>query len=322
MKKWNRWLATGVIALSSAAAACGGKDTTSVTPPDTTGNPVDTTTHPQPVDSSFVTVALAGNIARCTNSNDDLTAQLIDNMPATTTVIALGDNALPSGRAVDYQTCYDASWGRFKARTYAVMGTHEYDSSTTADGAVAYFGANAGPAGKGYYSFNTGTWHVIVLNTSNNPTVSYASTSEQQTWLQGDLDANAGKKCVLAVWHDPRFMSSTTVGFNERPNQTSMWTRLFGARVDVVVNGGQHQYERFAPMDASGVRNDSLGIREFISGMGGDSYTAPTAIAPNSEVLGGSYGVLELKLFSGRYEWTFKSVAGQTFTDTGSGTCH
>src|SRR6185436_6749987 len=128
--------------------------------------------------------------------------------PATTTVIALGDNALPSGRAVDYATCYDASWGRFKARTYAVMGTHEYDSSATADGAVAYFGANAGPAGKGYYSFDAGTWHIIVLNTSNNPTVSYAATSEQQTWLQADLNANAGKKCVMAVWHDPRFMST------------------------------------------------------------------------------------------------------------------
>lgn len=323
MKKWNRCLATGVIALSSAAAACGGKDTTSVTPPDTTGNPVDTTTHPLPVDSSFVTVALAGNIAKCTNNNDDLTAHVISAMDPTTTVIALGDNALPSGREVDYATCYDASWGQFKARTYAVLGTHEYDSSNTAAGAVAYFGDRAGPAGKGYYSFDVGTWHVIVLNTTNNVDVPYGSTSAQQTWLQQDLDANAGKKCVMAVWHDPRFLSSNTPGFTERTNQTSIWTRLYGAKVDVIVNGGQHDYERMAPMDASGNRNDTLGIRQFNSGMGGDSYIMPDVIAPNSEVRATSWGVLQLKLFKGRYEWSFmNATVGDPFTDTGSGTCH
>src|SRR4029077_4994120 len=150
-----------------------------------------------------VTLVGAGNIARCDRTNDEATASLLDGIAGT--VFAVGDNAYPNGTAANF-TCYDASWGRHKARTYPAVGNHEYDSSATAANYFNYFGAAAGPAGQGYYSYDLGAWHVVVLN-SNNAQVSTAVGSPQETWLKADLAAST-KKCQLALFHHPRFYST------------------------------------------------------------------------------------------------------------------
>ena len=72
----------------------------------------------------------AGDIAKCTSSGDDSTAKILDTIPGT--VLILGDNAFPDGTLANYQDCYGPTWGRQKDRTFAVLGNHEYDSSTTA----------------------------------------------------------------------------------------------------------------------------------------------------------------------------------------------
>jgi hypothetical protein len=260
----------------------------------------------------------AGNIARCATTNDDATANLLDGIPGT--VVALGDNALPNGRLTDYLNCYAPTWGRQFDRSFAVLGNHEYDSSATADGVFDYFGERAGPRGLGYYAFDLGAWRVIVIN-DNGSFVPFSAGSAQDQWLVNELAANP-RQCILAMWHQSRFLSSNSEGFIDRPTRKILWDRLYAAGADVVLNGSQHHYERMAPMAPDGTRDDTTGIRQFIAGTGGDALVLPTvAIHPNSEVRAAVFGVLKLTLRPGGYDWEFVPVEGQTFTDAGSGNC-
>lgn len=262
------------------------------------------------------TLAGAGNITGCGADEDNATAALLDQIPGV--VVALGDNVM-SGTLEDYRNCYDPSWGRHKDRTYAVLGNHEYDPGT-ADGAFDYFGARVGPRGRGYYSFDLGAWHVVVLN-DNDAHVPYAAGSEQDQWLRDDL-ARTTQRCVLAMWHQPYFLSSNTAGFTVRPTRRTLWERLHAAGADVVLNGHQHHYERFAPMRPDGTRDDVNGIRQFNVGTGGESVALPTVtVHPNSELRSDRYGVLKLTLEPTGYRWEFLAADGSGALDGGTASC-
>lgn len=315
----SRLLALAVVAL--ALVACK-NDRDPVAPP------VDTTTPPPPPPDTtpaprIATIMAAGSISECVSNVDDATARLIE-ADTSAIAIALGDNAFPNGTLANYTDCYGPTWGRFKARTYAAVGNHEYDSSATAEGAVAYFGDRVGPAGKNYYSFDAGEWHVVVLNVADQSGVAYGAGSEQLTWLAADLQANAAKKCVMAVWHNPRYLSSDTAGFTVRTTQRALWDQLYAANVDVVLNGGEHMYERMAPMNGAGEADTLRGIRQFNSGLGGESRfaTERNYNHPNSAARGFDFGVLKLTLRATSYDWQYLTVPGGTFTDAGTGTCH
>ena len=276
--------------------------------------------------SQVVTLVGAGNIARCDRTNDEATAALLDNVPGT--VFALGDAAFPNGTPTNYTNCYDPSWGRHKARTYPVTGNHDYDSSATAAGYLGYFGTSypsavAGNPSQGYYSYNLGVWHVIVLN-SNNAFVSTAAGSPQETWLQSDLAANT-QQCVLAMFHSPRFYSVPTgTQFFPTNSVLPFWNDLYAAHAELIINAHMQDYERFAPQTPLGAADPTNGIREIIVGTGGGGLDAANGnITANSEVqISGVYGVLKLTLGDGSYSWQFIPVAGQSGTDSGSGTCH
>jgi hypothetical protein len=262
----------------------------------------------------------AGDIAACGTAEQaraNATAAVIDGYPDAT-VFTAGDNAYPNGRAIDYQNCYEPTWGRLKGRTWAALGNHEYDTGT-ADPTFDYFGDRAGPRGKGYYSYDLGDWHVIVLNDN----IAFSSGSAQDTWLRNDL-ATSTKRCTLAIWHEPYTWSQGTTG-GRSGSRKYLWQRLYAAGVELVVHGHRHFYERFAPMTPDLVRDDARGIRQFIIGTGGeDVWPPPTQTAANSEVLSpsGAIGVLKLTLRSGSYDWQFVPVAGQSFTDSGTTSCH
>ncbi len=270
--------------------------------------------------SQVVTLVGAGNIARCDRTNDEATAAILDAIAGT--VFALGDAAFPNGTPTNYQNCYDPSWGRHKARTYPVTGNHDYDSSATAAGYFGYFGAVAGDPSQGYYSYDVGAWHIIVLN-SNNAFVSTAAGSPQETWLRSDLAATT-KQCVLAMFHSPRFYSTTSSSFSPTTSVKPFWDDLYAAHAELILNAHMQDYERFAPQTPGGVADAANGLREIIVGTGGAGLDAPnTLIIPNSEVqISGVYGVLKLTLGDGSYSWQFIPVAGQTGTDSGSGSCH
>ncbi len=264
-------------------------------------------------------LAAAGDIASCTAQNDEKTAALLGTMPADTTVAALGDNAYPNGSALDYQNCYTPSWGAYKAQTRPTAGNHEYDTAG-ASGYFGYFGAAAGDPTKGYYSYELGTWHVVVLNSNCSQVGGCTATSPQLQWLKADLAAHPNA-CTLAYWHHPRFSSGK---HGSTAAMAAVWQTLYDAGAEIVLSGHDHVYERFAPQDSSGVADPARGIRQFVVGTGGKNHYAfanPSGIA-NSEVRNAdTFGVLELMLGRGIYHWRFLSSSG-TFTDSGSGTCH
>jgi acid phosphatase type 7 len=103
----------------------------------------------------------AGDIANCTLNGDEATAKLLDNIAGT--VFTTGDNAYDAGTDAQFRDCYDPTWGRHKARTRPTLGNHDYQTSKGAP-YYSYFGANAGPSGLGYYSYNLGAWHIVALN--------------------------------------------------------------------------------------------------------------------------------------------------------------
>ena len=259
----------------------------------------------------------AGDIARCSGSGDEATANLLDGISGT--VFTTGDNAYHSGTASEFNSCYDPSWGRHKARTKPSPGNHEYLTSG-ASGYFGYFGASAGDASKGYYSYDLGDWHIIALNSMCDQVGGCGATSPIVTWLEQDLTANT-EACTLAYFHHPVFSSGSVHGNNTKMKPS--WETLYAAGADVVLNGHSHNYERFAPQTPNGTFDSERGIREFVVGTGGGAFHGFGTIQPTSEVRNsGTFGVLKLTLHPSSYDWEFVPVAGQTFTDSGSGQCH
>ena len=255
----------------------------------------------------------AGDIAECDANGDEQTAALLDKIPGT--VFTAGDNAYHDGAASEFSSCYAPSWGRFLSRTRPAPGNHDYNSSK-AKPYFAYYGARAGEAGVGYYSYNLGAWHIVSLNSE----IPMKPGAPEEQWLRADLAATK-TRCTLAYWHSPRFSSGTEHGSD--PSTQPLWQALYDNGADVVVAGHEHNYERFAPQTPTGQASPDSGIREFVAGTGGaDHYDFGPPIA-NSEVRNGdTWGVLKLTLEPGAYKWQFIPVAGKTFSDSGSGRCH
>lgn len=233
-------------------------------------------------------------------------------------VLLLGDNQYENGALAKYQASYDPAWGSFKAITYPSPGNHEYLTAGAA-GYYGYFGAAAGDPAKGYYSFDLGGWHLIVLNSNCAAVGGCGAGSPQEQWLAADLAAHPGV-CTLATWHHPRF-SSGPHG-NDAASQ-AFWTALYAAGADLVLNGHDHVYERFAPQDPAGAADPVLGIRQITVGTGGKNLTGFPVIRANSEVRNATtFGVLELTLYPDGYAWRFVPEAGGAFADSGLGWCH
>ena len=259
----------------------------------------------------FATMVGAGDIAACGETAHEATAQVLDTIPGT--VFTTGDNAYPDGTAQQFADCYEPTWGRHKGRTRPSPGNHDYH---TPGGAAyfAYFGTNAGDPSRGYYSYDLGDWHVIVLNSN----IDIGTNSPQLLWLRGDFAAHS-TLCAVAYWHHPRF-SSGQHGSDD--SIQPIWDALFEAGVDVVLNGHDHNYERFAPQTPTGAPDAARGIREFVVGTGGKTLRGFGGVAANSEIRNSdTYGVLKLTLRSTDYDWDFIPGSGQ-FVDSGTGTCH
>lgn len=258
----------------------------------------------------------AGDIAGCGIEKDAETALLLDNLPGT--VAALGDNVYEDGTAQEYNNCYTPTWGRHKTRTRPTPGNHEYHAAN-ATPYFTYFGSAAGEAGKGYYSYNLGAWHIIVLNSNCDDMGGCTRSSAQGQWLLADLAANPAT-CTLAYWHHPRFNSGALHG-NDSHYQ-DFWQILYDSGADVVLNGHEHLYERFAAQQANGTADPARGLRQFTVGTGGGALSTFGTIRPNSEVRNNNtFGVLKLTLYPTRYDWQFMPISGQPFTDSGSAPC-
>jgi hypothetical protein len=302
-------------------------------------------------------IAGAGDIARCYPGADvrqfrrpgpghpaQATGRLLDGMPGAT-VMAVGDNAYEFGSPLDYWSCYQPTWGRHRARTRPATGNHEYLTPGAA-GYFLYFGRRSAPP-FGYYSYSLGPWHVVVLNSTpqvyacwppevnerppglpinpvpdvQNPAVGRACVGDatQQAWLVADLAAHRGATCTLVYFHHPRFSSGL---HGNHYQMQRIWDIMYAHGVDLVIDGHDHLYERFAPQDPDGNRDDRFGIRQITVGTGGAEFYSVADRKPNSEVvLTDVWGVIALALGDGKYSWAFEAV-DRTIRDTGTTACH
>jgi len=309
--RWPALVFALVACLLTVQCSGGGKSGGTPTAPSVPGpsNP-----SPTPVPVGPEVFVGAGDIAIC-GGNSEATARQLDSIGGT--VFTLGDNVYPNGARVDFQNCYEPSWGRHKSRTRPTPGNHDYGTAGAAP-YYDYFGANAGPFGLGYYSFDLGAWHIISLN-SNIPD----SGSAQLAWLRSDLAASSAK-CTLAYWHHPLFSSgpnATSAG--EAPIRAyakQLYQALYDANAELVMVGHDHTYERFAPQNPEGVLDTARGIRQFVIGTGGVPLYDFQSVKPNSESRLKVLGVMKLTLSSDRYQWEFLPVSGAG--DSGTQTCH
>jgi hypothetical protein len=249
------------------------------------------------------------------------TSQLVvDQMPEA--ALILGDLChTPSANCFD--NYYAPSWGRFFSISHPITGNHEY----LVTGAIYYFdywngvGNADGPAGnrsQGYYSYDIGSWHLIALNSQCSEAGGCNAGSPQYIWLQEDLQ-NHPNLCTLAYYHIPVFSS----GGRANNNMKQIFTLLYNNNAEIVLNGHDHIYERFAPQDSNALADPLRGIREFIVGTGGANHTSIATIQPNSEVRNtDTFGALKLTLHPDGYDWQFIPVAGKIFTDSGTTFCH
>ncbi len=268
------------------------------------------------VDGAAILVG-AGDIADCRDlSGAEATAKLLEQIPGT--VMAVGDLAYPDGSRDNFK-CYERTWGRVKARTRPAAGNHEFHA-TGATPYFEYFGAAAGDPKRGYYSYELGTWHVIVLNSECGDVGGCNASSPQVKWLKDDLAAHP-VACTLAYWNKPLFSSGSAHGNDLE--MKPLWQALYDANADVIIGGHDHNYERFAPQNPDGRSDAARGIREFVVGTGGKNHRPILLARPNSESRNAdAFGVLKLSLRTGEYDWQFVPEAGKNFVDSGTGTCH
>jgi hypothetical protein len=233
-------------------------------------------------------------------------------------VLTLGDEQYGGATLEQFKAGYDKSWGAFKGMTRPAPGNHEYQTPGAA-GYYAYFGAAAGEPAKGYYSFDLGGWHLIALNANCKQIGGCGADSPEVQWLAQDLAAHHAA-CTLAYWHQPRFSSGP---HHSDASYDAFWRALYAAHADLVLNGHDHDYERFAAQSPDAKPDTSHGITEIVAGTGGRSHYKIGNIEPNSVVSNGvTYGVLALTLHPHGFDWRFIPEPGSTFTDSGSQGCH
>jgi len=259
----------------------------------------------------------AGDIADCRDlAGAEATAKLLEQIPGT--VMALGDLAYPDGTQENFH-CYDQTWGRVRSRTRPAPGNHEFHSPG-ATYYFSYFGEAAGDPKTGYYSYELGTWHVIVINSECKEVGGCNAGSPQEKWLRADLAAHPAA-CTLAYFHKPLFSSGSAHG--DDLDMKPLWQALYDANADVVVNGHDHDYERFTPQTPDAAPDRKRGIREFVVGTGGKNHRPFGTLRPNSEIRNAdAFGVLKLTLRPTGYGWQFVPEEGKAFTDSGTDNCH
>jgi len=239
-------------------------------------------------------------------------------------ILGLGDYQYDDGAMAKYNRYFDKDWGPNVPKMYPILAPSHDRFWKNAD-PLKYF--NGGGA-HGYkspitlqpytpYSFDKGSWHFIALPDAC-ARARGCSISDITSWLEQDLDIHTNH-CTIAYWHQPYFTSASKHGpeASIRP-----WVDLLVAKhVDIILQGHNHVYERFAPQN-SARRADPNGPQAFVVGTGGKGFdrfrdTAPNSVTRNNR----TYGVLQLTLKDGSYDWQFVPVAGGTYTDSGSMNC-
>lgn len=222
----------------------------------------------------------------------------------------LGD-VYESGQPMEFDNWYGpqgatGTYGQFRNITNPTVGNYEYTGGL-APGYFWYW--NNIP---NYYSFNAGGWHIISLN-STSQYGGTATNSAQYQWLQGDLAANASKACTIVYYHHPLYNTGPE---GSTTSLQPIWQLLAQNKVTMVLNGHDHSYQRFSPIDGSGAVS-ATGVTEFIVGSGGHGHQGLTT--PDPKLAAADYtnfGALKLSLYGTSAAFQFVTTTGAV-TDSG-----
>jgi len=269
-------------------------------------------------------IAGAGDIADQCNATDPncihpKTAALLGAI-APAVVITMGDNQYDDAHLADFRNYFDKSWGKFKSIMRPVPGNHEtYDEPPLA-GYKSYFGSIATPNGKTYYSWDMGAWHFVALDSNDfvpNDFADAAADPPQLAWLKNDLAATR-RPCIAAYFHHPRFSSGD---HGDNLGSAALWSTLVDNKVDLVLNGHDHHYERFVPQDAAG-HASSLGPVQIIGGSGGTTpYDIHAAHATTAKLVS-DFGVIKLHLTDSTFATQLIGLDGMVLDSSPTYTCH
>ena len=272
-----------------------------------------------PVSAEPRIVLVAGDIAKGTAaSGEEQTARLVERRKGL--VMTVGDNAYEDGTLAEFYEHYEPTWGRFMNRTRPTPGNHDY-YSPGAQGYFDYFGWRAGPRRRGYYSLKQGNWWIYALDSEVCETdVGCGPGSPQYRWLKRKL-AKDNAFCSMAVFHTPLYSSGM---HGNEPRVRPLVKLLYKAGAELIVNGHEHDYERFAPARPWGKTDWKKGVQQIIVGTGGAPLRArgPKKVTHSRVFSAKAWGVLKLGLSRKSYTWKFLPVEGETFTDKGERRCH
>jgi calcineurin-like phosphoesterase family protein len=301
-------IVVAAMTVAMTLAACGGRGDPSSSHTTSTGGPLPSVSRPP---SRGVVVTAAGDICGETPKSCSPTADLIRRLHPDA-ALTLGDNQYGEGTLAQYVAGYDGAWGTFRDITFPVAGNHEWQTPN-AQGYLDYFGTRVY-----WYSFTLGRWRFYALDGTCEDNGGCGPGAPQYEWLKRQL-ASRSDHCILAYWHQPRFSSGTKHGSDERLEP--LWQLLDSAGADLVLNGHEHNYERFLQQDARGNAVPD-GMVEIVAGTGGNGdggYPFGQPI-PNSQVRLNGLGVVELRLWAGGWLERFRRPTGDV-VDRISGTC-
>ncbi len=296
---------------TSTSASIGLTFKNSVTPTPTTAFTPAPGTSPQ--SGQPLTIAVGGDGAGGETTESDVTKLIAGWNP--NLMLYLGD-VYQEGTDSEFFNWYSPStfFGRFRTITDPTIGNHEYLTGS----ANGYFDYWNNPPN--YYSFNAGGWHFISLNSNCSSAGGCGAGSPQYAWLQSDLTANA-KKCTIAFWHAPLYDVGPEATAGTVMN--GIWSLLAQNRAVAVLNGHDHNYQRWTPLDGSG-NPSSTGVAEFVVGSSGHAIqqfvTTDSRLVFGSDAVPTTYGALRLQLSGGQLAFSYLNTAGATL-DSGTLSC-
>jgi hypothetical protein len=277
---------------------------------------------------SGTNLVFMSDVTECTTATQANSA-LVKNRAitgSTPILVTEGNNCVNNSLA--YVSYFGVGWGSALARVKAVPGNHDYMNGLDASLFISFVRPAGGLTYRTVDVPNAPTWGVVGLDTNGPDSPDGGMTSDewnaQIAWLRTKLTQfhDAGKTCVLAYTHHPRYTSGSH-GNNDSQRMKDLWQLLYEGGVDLVLSGHDHDYERMYPMDGVGARNESSGMVQIIAGTGGATLRDYGRIHSNSayRMATKQYGLVELTLNSGSFKTTFVGTNGNTY-DAYTRNCH